>query len=324
MTKQGKDAPPRADETAASAPGSPIALEVIKPSLSLVERRRRRRMLMQSMLITFFLTFGWIAAMVVIQLLRTTAYNFNAETQLVLQRIRDNRAELVYEEASPVLQETMVLDRFQELASDIRTTFGEYREILAIKRVEKISGPGGVTARAKATLLFERARTTASFSYHYYRGAWRLMHLSIDIPDELAADVVSRDETKSARKEAPAEVYARTEEVLLAMRDGRAEQVYEDASEIFKASIDRDTFLRNHEDNTRQLGDYIRILDIMRTKRNQSRSMATLTMLVEYEKAKSTVVIDFRKSGDDWRLSYYKVEIPLARVPTTAPERPPP
>ena len=302
----------------------PAALEVIRPDLTPIQRRRRRRMLLQSMLITFVLTFGWIGALIAIQMASSTAYNFNHETRAILEHIRDNQAANVYDEASPVLHETMVLDRFEELAGDIRSTFGEYRDILAIKRVEKISGPGGETARVKATIQFDRARTTGWFSYHYFQGAWRLMQISIDIPDELAVEAISKEETKAARYEAPAEIYGLAETVLSQLRDDQLDTVYDQSADLFKKSIDRETFVENQAAIDRQLGKFVRIIDTTRTKRNKSRSMATLTLFVEYELAKTTVVVDFRKSdGDQWALSYYKVEVPLPRIPTQKPERPP-
>ncbi len=280
-----------------------------------MERWRRRRRIIKSAIITFILIFSWIGTIVGMQMISCTAYNFRSETELVLERIRDGQAELVYREAAPRFRKTMILDRFLELSSDIRRTMGGFREILAIRRVESTSGPGGETGRVKTTLEFDRGRTKATFSYHKLGGQWRLLHLSIRIPDHLKADAISRSETRSVRVEAPAEVYALVKKTLEQVRDGQSGAVYDAAAPSFKQSVDRETFLRVQTERRDLLGPYLRILDTIKGTRNRSRSKARIVALVEYEKDKTTVVIGFIKIQDVWRLSYYKVEMPQIRLP---------
>lgn len=313
-----------APEDEGDTPGSVATpKEHASQPMSMLERRRRRRMLLQSMFITFFLTFSWIGGMIAVQVMSSTAYNFNKETRLVLERIRDGQSALVYEEASPRLRETRTLDGFNELASDIRAALGGFREILAIKRVESISGPGGDTARVKATIEFDRARTNATFSYHYFGGAWRLLGMYVEFPDDIGWKVAARNETKVARKDAPAEIYTLSQQVLEQVAEGKNGQVWDESSEIFQLSTDRETFLEIQRQRRRALGKYQRIIDTMSATRSKSRSWASRSMFVQYEKAKTTVSISFRKHDGKWQMSAYKVEIPLPKVPTRTPERPP-
>lgn len=280
------------------------------------ERRKRRRNLIQSFLVTFVLISAWIGIMVGYQLMSTSeAYTFRAETREVLERIRDGKAEIVYREASPRLQEMMISDRFLELSSDIRATLGGFRDILAIKQVALITGPGGKTGQAQATLEFDRGRAPGNFSYHWVDGKWRLLGLSIDIPDALKKEVASRSETRAVRVEADAEVHALVKKTLEEVRDGGSEAVYAQASPTFKQSIDRDTFLQVQEQRRLALGPYVRILDTLESWRDRSRSKAQVTVVVQYEKARTPVTIGFIKVDDVWRLAHYKVVMPQPRIP---------
>jgi hypothetical protein len=281
-----------------------------------VRRGRRRWMVLQSVLITFVLISAWVGVMVGYQLMSTPAYSFRAETQEVLERIRDGKAEQVYRDSSPLLQETMIADRFLELASDIRGSLGGFRQILAIKQVELLDGPGGKTARAKASLEFDRGKTASHFSYHWINGEWRLLGLSIDIPEHLDQEVVTaRAETRQVRVEAPAEVHALMRQTLERVRDDQSGAVYDEASPTFKQSISRDTFLELQEQRRSFLGKYVRILDTVESRRNRSRSAAQVTVLAQYEKARTTVTIHFIKIDDLWKLAHYKVVMPQPRIP---------
>lgn len=279
-------------------------------------------MLVQSIVITLVLTFGWIGMMLLYQRMSRPAYNFRTETQQVLERIRDGRADLVYSEASPFLQETMIAERFLELASDIRATLGAFHEILAIKQVESTSGPGGETGLARATLLFDQGKISAHFSYHRSDGRWRLLGLNIRIPEHLKKEVASRSEIRAVRVEAPAEVHALVQRLLERVRGGENGAIYDESSPTFKQSIDRETFLELQEQRRSVLGKYVRILDTLESWRNQSRNSAQVSVVVQYEKAKATVTIGFLVINGQWKLAHYKIVMPQPRIPaaSTSPE----
>jgi hypothetical protein len=290
--------------------------EAARPMLAPARRRKRRWMVIQSVLVTFVLISAWVGVMVGYQLMSTPAYSFRAETQQVLERIRDGKAEQVYRESSPLLQEIMIADRFLELASDIRGALGGFRQILAIKQVESLSGPGGKTGRAQATLEFDRGKTSSHFSYHWSNGEWRLLGFNVDIPEHLNKEIVtSRSETRLVRVEAPAEVHALVRQTLQRVSDDQDGAVYDEASPTFKQSISRATFLELQDQRRSSLGKYVRILDTVESRRNLSRSTAQVTVLAQYEKAKTTVTIHFIKIDDIWKLAHYKVVMPQPRIP---------
>lgn len=274
-------------------------------------------MLLRTVIITLVLSFGWVGVLVGLQVLRGTAYNFRSETQRVLELIRDGNAAQVFSEASPRMQRDMIEESFLELASDIRATLGGFREILAIKQIAHISGPGGETGRAKATLVFDRGKTSGTFSYHRTGGAWRLLGFDIDIPESLQADALSRSETRAVRIEAPAEVHALARELLEQVRDGHSAAIYDQAAPTFKQSIAQSAFLELQRQRHQALGRYVRILDTLASWRNQSRTMATVTVVAQYDKAKTSVTMGFIRLGEDWKLSQYKVVMPPPRLPET-------
>jgi hypothetical protein len=308
--------PDSPDSRESAAAGTSAARKVARPTPGPAARRKRRWMLIQSVLVTFVLISAWVGVMVGYQLMSTPAYSFRAETQEVLERIRDGKAELVYRDSSPLLQETMIADRFLELASDIRGALGGFRQILAIKQVESLDGPGGKTGRAHATLEFDRGKTSSHFSYHWINGEWRLLGFNVDIPEQLNKEVVAaRAETRQVRVEAPAEVHALVHRTLERVSDEQSGAVYDESSPTFKQSISRETFLELQDQRTSSLGRYVRILDTLESRRNLSRSTAQVTVVAQYEKAKTTVTIHFIKIDDVWKLAHYKVVMPQPRIP---------
>ena len=316
MTEQNKPSGPASN-------GVP-SLGKATPDTAGVRWQRRKRQLLQGVVVTFVLISAWIGVLVAMQVASSSGYNFRAETQHILEQMRNGKFEEVYQAASPRLHQAMIADRFLELASDINQTLGAFRQLLAIKLVESISGPGGDTRRVRATIEFDNGKTSASFSYHWHDQRWKLLQLGIDLPPDLARAVISRSETRAARKEAPKEIYDLAERILEFDRDGKIEKIWRDSSATFQQSIDRETFLKIQAERKRVLGRYLRILDTLKSSRNSSRTQASITWIVQYEKAKAKVSLSFIKMTDVWKLTYYKVVIPPLRFEPLSAEPPPP
>ena len=300
------------------------ALHRATPDAATRSRQRRRRKLFQGVIVTFVLITAWIGIMVGIQYLRTGGYNFRAETENILEMMRDGKAEQVYREASPHFQQLMIADRFLEFASDINQTLGGFRRLMATKLISSISRPSGNTRRVKATIEFDNGQTTGTFSYHWHEQQWKLLRISIDLPEHLARQVIGRAETRAARKEAPKRVYDLAESVLELDRDGKVEQLWREASPTFQSSIDLQTFVDVQEERRRVLGNYVRILDTLKSARTASRKQATVAAVVQYEKARATVTLGFIRMDGTWRLAHYKVVMPPLRLPQVSTEPPPP
>lgn len=293
-------------------------LTVVSADPAPVERRRRRRLLLRSVIGAFVLIFGWIGVMVGLQVVSNKGYNFRAETQLVLEQIRDGKVELVYKEASARMQEAMIPDRFLELGTDINAALGGFRGILAIKRVESTDGPGGRTGRVNATLEFDKGKTSATFSYHWIDGGWRLLGFNILIPDELKGAVLSRVETQTVRTEAPTEVHELARRILELGREGGSGVIYDQAAPTFRQSVDRNTFFELQADREQILGRYVLILDVIKSWINLGHNHAELILAVQYQNARATVTMDFFQIDGVWQLSHYKIVMPQPRIPGTA------
>ncbi|MEM9488676.1 MAG: hypothetical protein AAGC55_06000 [Myxococcota bacterium] len=297
--------------------------DAVKLEPSTAERQQRRRVLVQGLIVTSVLISGWIGVMIAVQTWSSDDYDFRAESERVLEQIRDGKADQVYRDASPRLHRLMVADRFLDFATDVRQTMGGFREILAIKQVEATSAPAGETRRAKATAVFDNGMTLVSFSYHWHDEQWKLLRVAVDLPEEMVDGVVAQAETRAARKQAPKEVYALAQGVFDMVRKGRSDEVWEAASPTFKHSVDKDAFLAMQSERRRELGPYIRILDTLPSSRNASRKLATMTAIVQYRRARARVTMGFIRMDDVWKLSYYKVVPPALPVPQARSTAPP-
>lgn len=277
-------------------------------------RRKRKRRFILPVTITFVLVFGWIGVMVGLQMLSGREGAFRNETMAVLAAIRDGRMAELHREASPLFRERMTVDALTEMAADVDQTLGTFREILTSTIVDEIDGPGGRTRRLATTLAFEHAKTSGHFSFHWVDGRWRLLGFSISLPTALA-QASDQDAAVTARNQAPDRVLDRFREVLESGRDGRAAQIHAEAAPSFRAAIDADRFAKLVKEREHLLGRYVDIASIQRATQNRLRSKAWVTALVRFAKVETTVSMTFLKLDGIWRLSYYKVAIPLPSVP---------
>ena len=97
---------------------------------------------------------------------------------------------------------------------------------------------------------------------------WRLLSYHVDIPKELRDEVPAPELTKPKR-EAPSEVVELTRTTLERIRDGKAAEVYAEAHDIFKGSVDLQRFLDLIDKRTREMGKYVRIIDFTKTGKNE-------------------------------------------------------
>lgn len=279
-------------------------------------RRKRRRRFILPVTITFVLVFGWIGVMVGLQMLSGSEGSFRDETVAVLEAMRDRRTAELYREASPLFRERMTVDALTDTAADVDQTLGKFREILTSKIVDEIDGPGGRTRRLATTLAFERAKTSGHFSFHWVDGRWRLLGFGISIPAALApASDEDAAAASSARSQAPSRVLAQFREILEIGREGGAAQIHAEAAPPFQAAIDAARFAKLLEEREHLLGRYVDITSIQSATQNRARSKAWITALVRFTKVETTVRMTFIKLDGVWRLSYYKVAIPLPSVP---------
>ena len=290
-------------------------------------RRRRRLILISSLVTTFVLIFGWIGVLVGLQMLSGGHSSLRDETQGVLEGIRDGELAKVYGEASPLFRKRIDLDAFVDLAGDINESLGGFREIQTSKTVEMIDGPGGQSGRVHTTLAFEHGKTAGRFSYHLVDDRWRLLGLSIDMPQapaeagaEAGAGVQAAGQDAAIeRLEAPSEVLARFRDILMLGRDGQGGRIYDEAAPPFQEAIDRETFLALLAQRERALGRYVDIADIVSAEQIWERNRAKVVARVQFARATTEVTMGFARIDGTWQMTYYKALIPRPAVPDGTP-----
>ena len=100
--------------------------------------------------------------------------------------------------------------------------------------------------------------------------------------------------------------------ILSALRDGRALEVYEDASPLFKDTMVRDRFIEMTERLNNTLGSFI---DIETSKTIESTSgprgkTGLAQARLVFANATTTSEFSFHQIGDEWRLLGFRVDIP--------------
>lgn len=308
-------------------------------------KNRRRRIIIQSVIVALVLTTAWIGVLVGLQMLKSSTYHFRAETENVLVSIRDGRAGDVYDDASQRFRDTMTLETFEDLTTRINQKLGPFKKLLATYDPVINKGPQGKTGYVTVSLEFEKCKTTGSFSYQQVDGKWLLLGLDIEIPEVLGAEEGAGKpnyEFQQARKEAPAEVLALIEDILNKIEDGKAGEVYDQASEKFKEAVHtKQRFLDLVAAERKQLGHFYRILYITHSWSNREnlQNKANVVCVLEYRKGepgaptepgeaaattKTEARFEFdRTEGGPWRLLKFKVVLPepvVPRIPQHDPE----
>jgi hypothetical protein len=285
--------------------------------------KRRAKIILRSV-IAFVVVFGWIGVLIGMQMMSSKGHDFRTETIAVLRLLGQEQggAQRVYDQASPRFRELSIRESFLDNAANINRVFGPFQEIIADKETEIIDAPAGKTGRLLARLRFANATTTGEFSYHWYEGRWLLLGLTVDIPDELFAEASSPAE-RAARSTAPPEVLALARSILEQVRDGHGADVYAASAPQFKQSIDEDKFLALLANRTREVGAYVRVLDVNKAVQNVESTRAQVVLVVDFDKVRTTVTFDFIRGDDDsWRLFGFKVVVPEPLIPAIAAEPP--
>lgn len=285
---------------------------------------RRKKIIFQSVIVAFVLTFTWIGVLVALQMLKDSTYRFQDETTAVLEQIRDGNkssTELYYD-SSPRFRDTMVRTRFLELTSRVNQTLGEFKEVLATYDPAVTEGPQGKTGHVTVSLLFENGKTRGSFSFHFYDGKWRLLGLSIDIPEDLDDESFKPlYEFNKARNEASGEIIDIMNTTLELVRAGDGAKIYDGSGERFKGAITRERFLERLTLQKELLGEFTRILHITHSWESGTKNRASVTCVLEFEKgkikSKAEAWFEFERTMADgpWELFKFIIKMPEPVVP---------
>lgn len=284
-------------------------------ALPVVPRTRRGRVMARSVVLSFLLVFSWIAVIVGLQLRRPRPPDFRPNAEAVLIALRDGRAAEVYQGSSVRFREVVLEDTFVEQMEDMNKTLGAYREISAVLDTEVNRGPGGRTARIDVRLEYETGPTKGAVSFRHEGGTWKMLGISIEVPAAIAVTAGTEAQRKARVRANFDEMRVVAEAIMLHWGRGEVAEIWREAAVSFQQGITLDGFQAVEDGHRKVLGSYRRILDVTAATQNPGRTSASLTLLIEFEKATITGSMNFTRVDDTWRLTFFNLVMPLPRVP---------
>lgn len=306
-------------------------------ALPRVAQTRRGRLLVRSVIVGFLLVFSWISVIVGFQLRAHDTPDFRPLAERILIEVGNGSASIgdVYEHASPRFQEVVRKDQFIDTMTDLAMTNGKFREITAINETLVTTGPTGRVGRVSLTASYEKGIAHGSISFHYDKGQWKLFGIGVEVPRDVHITNAEREKRVAAcldakghdvsDQRAKCDVRDAAETILEQIRDGKAGDVWDNASSVFKQQETRARFIEIQAEHQAALGNYKRLLTVTEA-RSIGGVTATFDAVAEFEKS-SGVRVDFgfaRKSKNDkWQLRRMKVVVPMPREGEEPPAVPP-
>lgn len=284
-------------------------------ALPVVPRTRRGRVMARSVILSFLLVFSWIAVIVGLQLRHARPPDFRPLAERVLTALRDGKSREVYKDASIRFQEVVLEDTFVEQMDDMNRTLGAFMEISAVLDTEVNRGPGGRTGRIDVRLEYATGPTKGSVTFRWETGRWKMLGIFIDVPTEIAATAGTEANRKARVKGNEEELRAVAQRILEHSAKGEVDEIWNEAALGWQQSIALVNFRQTEADRRRVLGPFRRILDVTSATQNPSRTSASLQLLIEFEKATITGSFEFTKVHDVWKMTFFKLVLPLPRVP---------
>ncbi len=281
--------------------------------LPVVPRTRRGRVMARSVILSFLLVFSWIAVIVGLQLRHARPPDFRPLAEGILVSLRDGRASDVYKQASIRFQEVVLEDTFVAQMADMNRTLGPFQEISAVLETEINRGPGGRTGRVDARLEYANGSTKGSMAFRWEGGRWKMLGIFIDVPKDVAPATQQQREDRVKGPEE--ELRAAAQHILELSARNESEAIWNQAALGFQQSIALPNFKAIETDRRKVLGPFRRVLHVTSARQNPSRTGASLQLLIEFEKATITGSFEFTKIDDAWKLTFFKLVLPLPRVP---------
>jgi len=285
-----------------------------------VARTRRGRLLIRSMIVGFVLVAAWIVVIVALQLHGNDTPDFRPNAETILVGLSKGAIDEVYEQASPRFQEMVRKERFGDDMTDMAQTVGKFREITSVNDSLVTTGPTGRIGRVSLTVRYEKAICKVSVSLHYDQDRWKLLGLGVELPPELKISQAQREERVKACKDPMdikhCDVHQAADAILQKLKDGRADQVWDEATAVFQKQEPKAKFVQLQLEHQVTLGAYRRIIAVTEAKVIGGTSAAFDT-LAEFEKASGvrTVFAFYRGSkAERWKLRSFKIALPMPRA----------
>ena len=291
-------------------------------ALPRVAKTRRGRLLVRSVIVGFLLVAAWIAAIVGLQLHGNELADFRSPAETILVEISKGPEAIgeVYEHGSPRFQEMVRKERFVDDMTDLDATVGKFIEITAINDTLITTGPTGRIGRVSITASYERGICRGSISFHWDAGQWKLLGIGLELPPDLKITQAQREQRVAACKDPTdrrrCDVRDTAETILEQLRDGKAPEVWDDATDVFKKQETRAKFVVIQDERRAVLGAYKRILRITEAKVIGGTS-ATFDVVVEFEHSNGVrTVFGFERTSktSPWRLRSLKLVLPMPRA----------
>lgn len=279
-----------------------------------VPRTRKASVMARGVVVGFCLVFAWIAVIVGLQLRGRHPPDFRPDAERVLAALRDGQFSEVYRDASARMQEVVLEDTFIVQMTDLNRSLGRFREVTSVVHTEINRGPGGRTGRVDLRLAFEHAATRGSMSFRWEDAQWKLMGLSVEVPEALLAVVGTAEARRDRVAGNQAELRALVTNVLTLSSAGKAEELYRSAAPGFQDSIFLEDFERTIE-RYRALGNFHRVLNITWAQLSPSHTTTSVECLVEFDNATINTSFKFVKIDGVWRMAKFKLVLPLPREP---------
>jgi len=293
-------------------------------------KTRRGRLLVRSLFVGFVLVASWITVIVALQLHGNETPDFRPVAEKLLIDLSRSQASIedVYDKASPRFQEMVRKERFVDDMNDLSATVGKFREITAVGDTLVTSGPTGRIGRVSLLVLYDKATCKATVSLHEDQGTWKLLGVGVDLPPELTITQAQREERVQACKDPMAkscDLYVAANAILEKLRDGQADAVWDDASQVFQKQEEKSRFSALQAEHNTLLGPYARILRVTEAKVIGGTS-ATFDVITEYAKSSGVrATFGFYRGSrtQAWKLRSFKTVMPLPRAGEAVPTVPP-
>lgn len=290
-------------------------------SLPRVARTRRGRLLFRSSIVGFVLVATWIVVIVALQVKGSETPDFRptAEKILVALASGPEGIESVYDNASPRFLEMVGKEKFADEMSDLAATVGAFKEITAVNESLVTQGPTGRVGRVLLTVAYEKAKCKASVSLHEHEGEWKLLGVGVELPPELAITQAQREERVQACKDPMAkgcELNAAATKILEQLRDGKFEQVWDEATQVFQKQEEKLRFVGLQREHAQILGNFIRILAVTEA-RVIGGTNATFDVISEYTRSNGVrAIFGFYRGSKTrpWKLRSLKIVLPMPRA----------
>jgi hypothetical protein len=293
-----------------------------------VARTRRGRLLIRSMIVGFVLVAAWIIVIVGLQLHGNDTPDFRPNAEAILVELGNGAIDEVYEQASPRFQEMVRKERFSDDMTDMAQTVGKFREITSVNDSLVTTGPTGRIGRVSLTVRYDKATCKVSVSLHYDQDRWKLLGIGVELPPELEISQAQREERVKACQDPMdlkhCDVHQAADAILQKLKDGRADQVWDEAGAVFRKQEPKAKFVQLQLEHQVALGAYRRIIAVTEAK-VIGGTTATFDTLAEFEKASGvrTVFGFVRRSRlEPWRLRSFKIVLPMPRADEDGGARP--